>query len=210
MNLKRNPKIPKRNGTTPIPELPENLVPHPRYGTRPRFTNLEFRGDRSGMNLGWKYACSTIIPGTGMEADCSKQHGSVMPVSVYFDVLKECIDCLRPFLFYAIEQKHWFEELGFANDADCVRCVLCRKKEQKKERLNQEYQRLSTLMNKTPEDHLELACVALDMHGIGRLRALQKVRTCFNRVPDSEHYRAKYRKLKTRMKELERNESHSK
>jgi hypothetical protein len=198
----------KRICTAPTPEMPDNLVPHPRYGTKPRFTDLEFRGDRPGMNLGWKYANRTIIPATGIEANTAKQHGSVMAIAIYFDVLKECIDCCRPFLFYAVEQKHWFEDLSFANDADCVRCVPCRKKEQKKERLNQEYQRLLTLKNKTPEERLELACLALDMQSIGRLKSLQKIRTCFNRVPESEHFRAKYRKLKTRMKELERNELH--
>lgn len=202
MNLKRNPNARKRSITVPTPELPENLVPHPRYGTLPRFTDLEFRGDRPGMNLGWKYARSTIVPGTGIVADGSKQKGSVMGIPVYFDVLKECIDCHRPFLFYAIEQKHWFEELGFANDADCVRCVPCRKREQRKEKLNQEYQRLVALKQRSPEEELELACLALEMHAIGRLSSVQKLRTCFNRIPDSEHHHAKYRKLKSRMKVL--------
>lgn len=193
----------KRKSTARSIVFPDNMVSHPRYGTRPRFTDLEFRGEKPGLDLGWKYARSTVIPGTGIAADCSKQRGSVMCVAVYLDVLKECTDCHRPFLFYALEQQHWCEELGFAYDADCVRCVPCRKKEQRKEKLSQEYQRLLAAKNKTPEDHLDVACLAMDMHDICRLSSLQKIRTCFNRIPESEHHRAKYRKLKTRVKKLD-------
>ena len=44
-------------------------------------------------------------------------------------MLKKCRDCQRGFIFFAVEQKYWFEDLGFYVDADCVRCPECRKAE---------------------------------------------------------------------------------
>jgi hypothetical protein len=46
----------------------------------------------------------------------------------YVDLLRDCRDCGRSFLFFAQEQKYWFEELQlqFYVDADCAHCSECR------------------------------------------------------------------------------------
>ena len=71
-----------------------------------------------------------------------KQNYSTCPREVYVDIEKACRDCGRPFLFFAQEQKYWFEELGFYVDADCVKCVECRKTEQRLKHLVREYEAL--------------------------------------------------------------------
>ena len=35
--------------------------------------------------------------------------------------------CHRPFIFFAKEQRYWFETLRFLVDADCVHCPDCRR-----------------------------------------------------------------------------------
>ena len=186
-------------------ELPKNLVDHPRYGRRPRITGRDYRGDQFGLDPSWKYSIDdvTIIPNTGIKADTSKQHGSAIPIYVYYDVLKSCVDCRRPFIFFAEEQRHWFETLGFANDANCIRCVECRKKQQADERLNSEYQRLLEKEQKDWEDYHDLASAALDLYEIGRFKRLEKVRYFFNKIPGTEGHRIRVQKLEDRINHVE-------
>ena len=186
-------------------KLPDNLVEHPRYGRKPRITGRDFRGHKLGLDPSWKYNPGdvTIIPNTGIPADTSKQHGYAIPIYVYYDVLKTCVDCRRPYIFYAEEQRYWFETLGFANDADCVRCVVCRKRHQAKDRVNSDYQRLLAKEKKTWEDYLDLCNAALDLHELGRFKNLEKVRSFFNQIPEPEHHRIRIRELRQRITRVE-------
>ena len=186
-------------------KMPDNLVDHPRYGRRPRITGRDHRGDKLGLDPSWKYSIDdvTIIPNTGIRADTSKQHGSVIPIYVYYDVLKSCVDCKRPFIFFADEQRHWFETLGFANDANCIRCVECRKKQQADERVNSEYQRLLEKDEKDWEDYYALVVSALDLLELGRFKRLERVRYFFNRIPESEHHRIRVQHLQKRIDRVE-------
>jgi len=103
------------------------------------------------------------IPGTAVAADCSKQKFVAMGVTHYFDRSKSCQDCKRPFIFFAEEQKHWYEELGFSLDADCVRCVPCRKREQGVAGRLHRYEELFHIPERTADESLEMAecCMAL-------------------------------------------------
>ena len=38
----------------------------------------------------------------------------------YFDAKRVCRKCERPFLFFAEEQKYWYEDLRFPLEADCL------------------------------------------------------------------------------------------
>ena len=186
-------------------KLPENLVDHPRYGRHPRITGRDYRGDDLGLDPSWKYAIDnvTIIPNTAIHADTSKQHGSAIPIYVYYDVLKTCVDCRRPFIFFAEEQRYWFETLGFANDANCIRCVECRKKQQADERINSEYQRLLEKEGKHWKDYHDLATAALDLFHLGRFKRLEKVKYFFNQIPEAEHHRIRVRELRKRINQVE-------
>ncbi|RYD36326.1 MAG: hypothetical protein EOP87_05680 [Verrucomicrobiaceae bacterium] len=74
------------------------------------------------------------IPGTAITANPAKQNYASFPFVVYFDQKKVCTDCAPPFIFFAEEQRYWFEVLRFNVNADCVRCPPCRELDRKKRR----------------------------------------------------------------------------
>ena len=196
MGAKKHNRKPPKGADKIDFSLPSDLVAHPRYGTKPLYTGLKISHDEHDLGLvpGWKYGSERIIPNTGIKAN-TKHHCSAIPVYVYFDVLKKCVDCKRHFLFFAREQQHWYEELGFAVDADCIRCVECRKERQADEWTNLNYQRLLAKNEKTWEDYLELSVAALDLYWQGEFKALDRIRGFMNRVPESERHRVRFREL---------------
>jgi hypothetical protein len=113
-----------------------------------------------------------------------------MGPTMYFDILKTCVDCRRHFIFYAAEQKHWHEDLGFSTAADCVRCVNCRKLRQSDERSHADYQRLLSKERRSLEDISSFVTAALDLQRQGKLKSFEKVRAILNAAieshPDSQ------------------------
>jgi hypothetical protein len=87
----------------------------------------------------WQYRSATIFVESAIAADLRRQNFTTFPRGFYVDMLKTCRACQRPFLFFAREQQHWYEELGFYVDADCVRCVECRRSEQQLRRRFRRY-----------------------------------------------------------------------
>ena len=126
-------------------QLPE-IVPHPKYGACPRPSGIELsEGEiRSGY---WRYRRERIFPESVLIADTSKQNYSVFPRQYYVDILRKCQGCCRHFIFFASEQKHWYETLGFYIDADCVLCPTCRRDSQS---LRRRVRRYSDLLRKQP------------------------------------------------------------
>ena len=115
-----------------VAEYFDDYVEHPLYGRVPRVTGLNPKEDFGGnVFLHWHSPEDVRIPNTAVQADTSKQPTATVAVTHYFDSKRTCRDCQRPFLFFAEEQKYWYEELGFRLDADCIRCVECRKKHRK-------------------------------------------------------------------------------
>ncbi|MEM7190095.1 MAG: zinc-ribbon domain containing protein [Pseudomonadota bacterium] len=106
------------------------FVDHPRYGNTPirsrtPATEAEVRAAY------WGYARVTydnriIFPETAIPANIWKQKSGWGCRRLYVDIARPCRTCARWFLFFALEQKHWYEELGFFIDADCVECQECR------------------------------------------------------------------------------------
>lgn len=108
----------------PVPDLPD-LVPHPRHGavvipSGCTATAADIRGSY------WGYHDRTIYPESAILADLSRQNFSTFPRGYYVDMLAVCRTCDRPFLFFAREQRYWYEELHFYIDTDCVHCPACR------------------------------------------------------------------------------------
>lgn len=144
-----------------------NFVNHPRFGRRPKWTGLHpspldldvhLNANTSEideiaaryeavMRKKWPHADQRLradrprrISNTAIRADLSRQTPATVAVTHYFDLEITCRDCRRPFIFFAEEQRHWYEDLGFPVDADCVRCPLCRKTDQT---LRRRFQRFS-------------------------------------------------------------------
>lgn len=167
----------------------KNLVPHPRYGTEVIASGFDL--DPSEVRRGfWQYAHRTIFPVSAIPANVRKQNYSVMPRKCYVDMLKQCRQCRRSFLFFAKEQKHWFETLGLYVDADCVSCPECRKSNQE---LGRRVKRYSRHIMAPAIEGKELETLVRDAAFLveaGYFRNLSKVRWLKNRarklLPESE------------------------
>jgi hypothetical protein len=177
-------------------------VTHPRFGYTPRVTGKNGPTQAFG-GIHWRYAKEIMIPGTAVRADVQLQR-AVVPIAHYYDLDKICVDCRRPFIFFALEQKHWYEELGFTLDSRCVRCPECRKRDQHLARLLKRYDALSK-RDRTWEETIELAAAALTLveSGTMRLRGFGKLHRFLNEVPEGERYHARYQALVSRLAKLE-------
>jgi hypothetical protein len=173
----------------------DDYVAHPRYGQRPRLTGLH--PDKSAttkpgepfVKFHWHSPEPVRMANTAVAADVSRQIFTTMPVTHYFDVKRVCHGCQRPFLFFADEQKHWYEELGFSIEADCNRCVPCRKQQQGVARQRERYEHLFHVEHRTPAENLEMAehCLALVEASVFGRRQTERVRMLLRGVPTQAH-----------------------
>ncbi|MDH5446687.1 MAG: zinc-ribbon domain-containing protein [Gammaproteobacteria bacterium] len=152
----------------------KTYVSHPRYGDKPLPSNNRYTLSEIQASY-WQYEDETIFPETAIPADISKQNYSVFPRKIYVDMEKQCADCKRPFIFYAQEQKYWYEILGFFIDADCIKCVECRKQEREVNRLMQNYEKLLKTEHRTADESKTLKAIALELFQLGYIRDRQKV-----------------------------------
>ena len=207
---------------------------HPRYGRRPNVTGLNpspMDGDvrlhwnatthkeivaqyKAVVGEEWPYGdfsdyCDRTkrIPNTAIAADLSRQTPTTAPVTHYFDLERQCRDCNRNFIFFAEEQKHWYEQLGFGLESDCVRCVDCRKQQQGIARQREIYESLFHIANKTDQQLLEMAdaCLWLIEHDVFTTSQTERVRMLLNSIPaDSEtRKRSFYAELFNRVRAAE-------
>jgi hypothetical protein len=102
-------------------------------------------------------------------------------------IVQQCLDCGRPFIFFADEQKHWYEDLGFGLYSNCVRCVPCRKRQQGIARQRERYEDLFHVPNRTAEETLEMAdcCLSLIETGTFSSRQTERVRMLLNKIADT-------------------------
>jgi len=194
------------------------FVEHPRFGRRPRFTGLNPSPFDDAVKLHWNTSTPeeiaaqwkavmgqeweylhlldrssrpSRIPNTAIAANLSLQTPATVPVTHYFDLERTCRDCRRPFIFFADEQKHWYEELGFGLESDCVRCVECRKKHQDIAHKRKLYESLFHVEDRTVEQSMQMAdaCLAMIEAGIFTVRQTQRVRCLMNSVPQDAEVR---------------------
>ena len=205
---------------------------HPRYGRRPNFTGLDPDPMRSDVQLHWNttthheivvqfesvlgkkwpygdlsaYSRGKRIPNTAIVADTTRQPCATVPVTHYFDLERQCCDCNRPFIFFAEEQKHWYEELGFGLDSDCVRCVSCRKRQQGIARRRERYEELFHIPDRTTDENLEMAdcCLSLIESSVFTRRQLDRVRMLLNKIPSDADatIKSRYNQLADRVRSV--------
>jgi hypothetical protein len=168
------------------PVAPWNFVPHPRYE---RVVPSGFNVPEKEIRTFWGYEGETIFPESAIPANTSRQKYSVFPRRYYVDILKHCRGCSRPFLFFAREQQHWYEELGFTIDADCVRCVECRKSDQSLRRTFKHYSENIERKDLDDKEFTKLIEDAVLLSDAGILQDEQRLRRLRNlarrRIPDS-------------------------
>lgn len=151
------------------------LVPHPRYGAE-SVASGEGLSEATVRASYWGYHDAVLYPESAIVADWRRQNFSTFPRGTYVDLRERCRDCGREFLFFAREQKHWYEELGFYVDARCVRCPACRKTEGT---LRRRFTRYAEAVAKRELDDAELLTAlgdALFVWEAGLLRDAGKLR----------------------------------
>ncbi|MEL6108529.1 MAG: zinc-ribbon domain containing protein [Planctomycetota bacterium] len=195
---------------------------HPRYGRRPNVSGLNPSPMDRNVRLHWNATshkeivsqyqavvgkewpygdCSEYcdrtrrIPNTAITADLSRQTPATVSVTHYFDLERQCRDCSRPFIFFAEEQRYWYEELGFGLESDCVRCADCRKRQQGIARHRETYESLFHVANKTDKQTLEMAdaCLWLIEQDVFTTRQTERVRMLLNSIPEDADIRKRTR-----------------
>jgi hypothetical protein len=108
----------------------------------------------------------------------TRQTPATIAVTHYFDVKRECVDCGQPFIFFAREQQHWYEELGFGLESDGVRCVPCRRRQHGISRARERYEELFHVPVRTTGETLEMAECGLSLieASVFHRRQAQRVR----------------------------------
>ena len=161
-------------------------VEHPRYGRGPRYTGFDPPA-KQPFDAHWHSNKKIRVADTAIEANGSKQHwvigarsyGFGLSVRYYFDVRRVCQDCNRPFLFFAEEQRHWYEKLRIPLEVDCIRCHNCRRKHRKHARLRKRFSELLDVSRPSASELVELVTISLDLIADGEFSAHQKM---FDRI----------------------------
>ena len=147
------------------------------------------------------------ISGTAVKADPAKQVSRPVPIGLYWDRDRKCVRCSKRFIFFAVEQKHWYEVLGFAVESQANHCPSCRKNLQKLARQRRCYENLVHQPKLTPEEIWEFAdCVfSLIEEGLFGVGPKVKLRSLLKRIPpelrdDPRHKEALARLQKLKLK----------
>lgn len=200
-----------------------DFVEHPRYGRGPRFTGLNpaprdpgvylGKADFGEFQVGHRTRWGHRIPRTAIVADIEKQKPCTMHVTHYFDLERQCCDCNRQFIFFAEEQKFWYEDLGFYQSADAVRCPDCRRKQHGLERTRELYETLFHIPSRSVDHNLQMAeaCVSLIEENLFSRRQTQHVRKLLNAIPKDapERQGPRIADIMNRLVVLERSEATS-
>lgn len=198
MKKKKTPKY-KRNN----PEWDNtytSYVEHPRFGKGPRLTGLDVETDlmTGKVYLHWNSSAKDRIPGTAIAANVSLQQPATLHVTHYYDVKRVCRRCNSPFIFFGEEQKHWYEELGFPLEVDCLYCQPCRREQRGIAKKRARYEELFHVQDRTSSEMLEMAecCLSLIEERIFNKRQKQQVHKLLkmaesgeNKLLDSLHVR---------------------
>jgi hypothetical protein len=167
-----SPKSPASSG---------QYVPHPRYGdsSRPSEIKVPESDIRSGF---WRLRGDTIFPESVLLAQTEKQNFAIYPRKYYVDVLRCCLTCHRPFIFFAREQRYWFETLRFFVDADCVYCPECRRESRVVQRRLRRYSDLFAKNERTRKELMFLVDDTAYLLARGVLRNLNNAGLVKNRA----------------------------
>ena len=182
-----------------------DFVEHPRYGKYPHITGLN-PNSKTGSKawLHWHSPKDCRIPNTAIVANRIRQNSGLGYVTHYFDVVRECEDCGRNYIFFALEQRHWYEVLSFNLSANCRRCVECRKSRQLIARTRKRYDHLVGLASRSDKETLELIDrgITLVEQKVFGSRVVERLRQLLDKIPNDSKTRkqATFRDLVARLK----------
>ncbi len=192
----------------PDTERYSSFVEYPRFGRGPRLTGLNPQTEFSGGTfIHWHSPKSCRIPSRAMAANLGKQVPATVAVTHYYDVARQCRDCGRRFILFATEQQHWYENLQFGLDSDCVRCVPCRKKEQGIAKTRRQYEDLCHQGGRTADQCLTQAecCLELIEHEVFTPKQTRRIRVLLNSMADDNTFVDRVSLIRERLLHIEHN-----
>jgi hypothetical protein len=130
----------------------------------------------------WRLHGDALFPETALIAETEKQNYALYPRKYYVDVLRSCRTCHRPFIFFAKEQRYWFETLRFFVDADCVYCPDCRRKSRTVQRRLRRYSDLFAKKEPTRKELMFLIDDGIYLLAHGVLKNLSNLGSLKNRA----------------------------
>lgn len=152
----------------------KNYVPHPRYGVQPIVSGYLYSKEEI-ESAHWRYASLRYFAETAIPADITKQNYAVYPRKIYIDIEAHCSGCQREFIFFALEQKYWFEELKFWVDSHCIKCVNCRKSDFAIKQMQVNYSNLVSKIARTAEETQLAKTIGLALFELGYIKNINKV-----------------------------------
>lgn len=90
-----------------------------------------------------------------------------VPRYFFVDEDRTCVQCGRPFVFGAAEQKHWYEKLKFHFGSVPVRCLDCRRLRRSERALRGQIASAGAQLRQSPADpaaHLAVAQAIVELH----------------------------------------------
>ncbi len=184
-------------------------VPHPRYGKKPILSGVIARvlPDEEFVRRS-KCSAGSLIEETAILADMEKQKGSAYKVKYYFDEDKICIDCRRPFIFFALEQKYLYDELGFNINGGGRRFYDCRSLKRASKENNRRYAELQQHKTLTVDETIEKTDICLQEIEAGRfhqkqIETVQRLKNQLQREAKGQpHVKAAIADVEARLREL--------
>jgi len=155
-------------------DVPRKFVDHPRYGNQPiisgeSWTEAEVRAAHWSYGR-LNYTQQILFPETAICANPMKQRTGYGWRRLYVDIARPCRTCGRWFIFFALEQRYSYEELGFFIDADCVHCQDCRHKAHEEERARARDAELLAAPEKTDVEWQELSRLGDHLYEAGYIK----------------------------------------
>ena len=183
-------------------------VNHPRYGQRPRISNQTIQITKhEQFCLVSRCNAGKIFKNTAIKADMELQKGSAYAVKYFFDEDKTCVHCKRHFIFFAAEQKYWFDQLKFNIAAQGHSCFECRAFANEQKYFKQRYDALTHHGERTNEQSLEMAhmCLSLVESGVFKPRSIQTVQKFLNEIAndDKSPMKGKIAKIRHRIEAVQ-------
>lgn len=121
----------------------------------------------------WFWACDSCLrSGRALAANVVRQNLALgTPFAAYVDRPFVCEDCLKPSVFDAGEQRHWFETLGFLIWVYPKQCAECRAVRRRRKRSHQAL--AEALHRLDPTDPVQLEAIARLYAELGSAKAAE-------------------------------------
>jgi hypothetical protein len=136
----------------------------PLYGRIPLIAR-EVCDLRGGLHV--VYVCDPdyepSLPRGAVRADLRRQNlcfACHVPKYFYMDEEQTCVQCSRPFVFGAAEQKFWYESLGFYGASVPIRCPECRRQRRSEKALRAQVALARSHVQTNPENPAALLALA--------------------------------------------------